>query len=57
MLATGVVALLLVLLPATWPRVRLGITIAHEAGHALVAVLVGRRLSRSGCTPTPPGSP
>jgi len=28
----------------TWPRVRLGITVAHEAGHAVVAVLVGRRL-------------
>ena len=44
-LAAGVVALVLVLLPATWPRVRLGITVVHEAGHALVAVLVGRRLS------------
>jgi Peptidase M50B-like len=44
-LGTGVVALLLVLAPATWPRVRLGITVVHEAGHALVAVLVGRRLS------------
>jgi hypothetical protein len=43
-LATGVLALLLVLVPATWPRVRLGITVVHEAGHALVAVLVGRRL-------------
>ena len=43
-LATGAVALLLVLLPATWPRVRLGITVAHEAGHAVVAVLVGRQL-------------
>jgi hypothetical protein len=43
-LATGLVALALVLSPATWPRVRLGITVAHEAGHALVAVLVGRRL-------------
>ena len=32
------------LAPATWPRVRLGITVAHEAGHALVAVLVGRQL-------------
>jgi hypothetical protein len=42
--ATGVVALILVLAPATWPRVRLGVTIVHEAGHALVAVLVGRRL-------------
>jgi hypothetical protein len=43
-LATGAVALVLVLLPGTWPRVRLGITVAHEAGHALVAVLVGRQL-------------
>lgn len=43
-LATGVVALLLVLVPATWPRVRLGVTVVHEAGHAVVAVLVGRRL-------------
>jgi hypothetical protein len=42
--ATGLVALVLVLVPATWPRVRLGITVVHEAGHALVAVLVGRRL-------------
>jgi hypothetical protein len=41
---TGVVALLLVLAPATWPRVRMGVTVAHEAGHAVVAVLVGRRL-------------
>jgi hypothetical protein len=44
-LATGLVALVLVLAPATWPRVRLGVTVVHEAGHALVAVLVGRRLS------------
>jgi hypothetical protein len=43
-LATGVLALVLVLLPASWPRVRLGVTVVHEAGHALVAVLVGRRL-------------
>ncbi len=43
-LASGVLALLLVLVPATWPRVRLGVTVVHEAGHALVAVLVGRRL-------------
>ena len=43
-LATGVLALVLVLAPATWPRVRLGVTVVHEAGHALVAVLVGRRL-------------
>jgi hypothetical protein len=44
-LGAGVVALALVLLPVTWPRVRLGITVVHEAGHALVAVLVGRRLT------------
>lgn len=43
-LATGVVALVLVLLPVTWPRVRMGVTVVHEAGHALVALLVGRRL-------------
>lgn len=43
-LLTGAVALALVLAPATWPRVRLGVTVVHEAGHALVAVLVGRRL-------------
>jgi len=42
--ATGVLALVLVLLPASWPRVRLGVTVVHEAGHALVGVLVGRRL-------------
>jgi hypothetical protein len=42
--ATGLVALVLVLAPATWPRVRLGVTVVHEAGHALVALLVGRRL-------------
>jgi hypothetical protein len=41
---TGLVALVLVLTPATWPRVRLGVTVVHEAGHALVALLVGRRL-------------
>ena len=43
-LLTGAVALVLVLAPVTWPRVRLGITIVHEAGHAVVAVLAGRRL-------------
>ena len=42
--ATGVAALVLVVLPSTWPWVRLGVTVVHEAGHALVAVLVGRRL-------------
>lgn len=44
-LATGAVALVLVAHPAGWRRVRLGITVVHEAGHALVAVLTGRRLA------------
>lgn len=43
-LLTGAAALALVWLPVTWPRVRLGVTVVHEAGHAAVAVLVGRRL-------------
>jgi hypothetical protein len=43
-LVTGGLALVLVLAPATWPRVRLGVTVVHEAGHAVVAVVVGRRL-------------
>ena len=41
----GLVALLLVCWRPTWRRVRMGITVVHEAGHALVAVLVGRRLA------------
>ncbi len=43
-LLTGLLALLLVALTPTWRRVRLGVTVVHEAGHAVVAVLVGRRL-------------
>lgn len=43
-LLTGLVAALVVLTPASWRRVRLGITIVHEGGHAVVAVLAGRRL-------------
>ncbi|MBF4163011.1 M50 family metallopeptidase [Nocardioides acrostichi] len=42
-LLTGLAALALV--TWAWPWVRLGLTVVHEAGHALVAVLVGRRLS------------
>lgn len=41
-LGTGVLALLLVVV--AWPQVRLGVTVVHEAGHAMVAVLVGRKL-------------
>jgi hypothetical protein len=44
-LATGVVAVLLVGHHRTWPWIRLAVTVVHEAGHALVAVLVGRRLA------------
>jgi peptidase M50B-like protein len=43
-LVTGGVALLLVLSGQPWRMARNVITIVHEAGHALVAVLVGRRL-------------
>jgi hypothetical protein len=43
-LATGVAALLLVVSGQPWRLARNVITIVHEAGHALVAVLVGRRL-------------
>ncbi len=37
-------ALLVVVLPGTWRPARHVITIVHEAGHALTAVLAGRRL-------------
>ena len=43
--ACGVVALVLVGWHRTWPWIRLAVTVVHEAGHALVAVLVGRRLA------------
>ncbi|MCA1981379.1 M50 family metallopeptidase [Nocardioides nematodiphilus] len=44
-IATGVAALILVSHHRTWPWIRLAVTVVHEAGHALVAVLVGRRLA------------
>ncbi|MGB3441363.1 MAG: M50 family metallopeptidase [Actinophytocola sp.] len=44
-LVTGVVALVVVIFNEAWRPARNLITIVHEAGHALVAVLVGRRLS------------
>ena len=44
-LVTGVVALVVVTFSELWRPARNVITIVHEAGHALVAVLVGRRLS------------
>lgn len=44
-LATAAVALVAVLWRPAWRITRNFITIAHEGGHALVAVLTGRRLS------------
>ncbi len=44
-LVTGVVALAVVTFSELWRPARNVITIVHEAGHALVAVLAGRRLS------------
>lgn len=43
-LAIALVALALVLLPRAWSLTRHLVTISHEGGHALVAVLTGRRL-------------
>jgi hypothetical protein len=43
-LITAGAALLVVVLPGTWYPARNVITIVHEAGHALVALLAGRRL-------------
>ncbi|WP_216901610.1 M50 family metallopeptidase [Nocardia alni] len=43
-LATAAVALVLVLYTPVWRVLRTGVTIAHEGGHALVAVLSGRTL-------------
>lgn len=44
-LATAVAGLLLVVLPRVWPVARHVVTVAHEGGHAVAAVLSGRRLS------------
>jgi len=44
-LLAGALALLLVLLPQLWPRTRHVVTIAHEGGHAMAALLTGRRLA------------
>lgn len=43
-LLLGLAAFALVASPATWRYVRLPVTMVHEAGHAVSAVLVGRRL-------------
>jgi hypothetical protein len=42
---TAVLALIVVLLRGPWHVTRHVVTIAHEGGHALVALLVGRRVS------------
>lgn len=42
--ASGAVALLIVLNRGTWQLTRNAITLVHEAGHALVSLLSGRRL-------------
>jgi len=44
-IVTAAAALLVVALRPSWRLARNAVTIAHEGGHALVAVLVGRRLS------------
>jgi peptidase M50B-like protein len=44
-LVTGVLALVVVALRRPWRLGRHVVTIAHEGGHALVALLTGRRLS------------
>ncbi len=43
--AAAAAAVLLVVLPPTWSVLRHLVTLVHEAGHALVAVLTGRRLN------------
>jgi hypothetical protein len=43
-IATGVVALAAILPHAVWRLSRNAITIAHEGGHGLIALLMGRRL-------------
>ena len=42
--AVALVALALVVIPRAWSLTRQVVTISHEGGHALVAVLTGRRL-------------
>jgi hypothetical protein len=44
-LVTGLVSLLLVIGRRSWRLLRNAVTIAHEGGHALVALLSGRKLN------------
>lgn len=43
-IATGLLAAIVVFMPRVWYYGRYAVTIAHEGGHGLVAVLTGRRL-------------
>lgn len=45
LLGSLAVGLVLVLLPGTWHTVRHAVTVVHEGGHGLAAVLTGRRLT------------
>jgi len=45
LLGSVAAGLLLVLLPGTWHTVRHAVTVVHEGGHGLAAVLTGRRLT------------
>ncbi|SNS92391.1 Peptidase M50B-like [Micrococcales bacterium KH10] len=44
LLGAGVAVIVLITFPPTWSLVRHVVTIAHEAGHAVIGVLTGRRL-------------
>ncbi len=43
-LLCGLVALALIAIPTTWRAVRMLVTITHEGGHGVAALLTGRRL-------------
>jgi hypothetical protein len=44
-LGGGVLALVVVCSPRVWPAARTMVTIAHEGGHAVAALVTGRHLS------------
>lgn len=41
----GIAALVVVLVPTIWLRLRIAVTLVHELGHAIVGVLSGRRFT------------
>lgn len=55
-IVTGLAALAAVGPRPLWRVSRNAVTIAHEGGHGLMALLTRRRLKGYGCTPTPAGS-